>query len=109
MVSSDMAGERGGLGDLWGVGEVGLLGVRGVAKSSSHSGLLPSIRSPRGGGSKGSGSICSLKGRGSGASSMHSESGRGEVGTKGEEITEGGVDIWICLMVTEWGVLGVVL
>jgi hypothetical protein len=50
MVSSDMAGERGGLGDLWGVGEVGLLGGRGVVKSSSCSGLLDTIRSPRGGG-----------------------------------------------------------
>jgi hypothetical protein len=109
MVSSDIAGERGGLGDLWGVGEVGLLGGRGVVKSSSCSGLLDSICSPRGGESRVSSSMRSLKGRGSGASSMRSESGRGMVETKGEEMVEGGMDIWICLMVTEWGEMGGVL
>jgi hypothetical protein len=93
MVSSDMVGERGGLGDLWGVGEMGLLGGRGVVKSYSCSGLLTSICLPRGGGSRGSGSMRSLKGRGSGASSMRSESGRGKVETRGEEIVEGRVDI----------------
>jgi hypothetical protein len=61
------------------------------------------------GGIRGSSSMRSLKGRGSGASSMCSESGRGKVEMKGEEIVEGGVDIWICLMVTEWGEMGEVL
>jgi hypothetical protein len=113
IVLSDMAGEMGGLGDLWGSGDVGLLGGRGVAKSSSCSGLLDSIRSPRGRGIRGSGSICSLRGRGSGASLMCSEregggvfvrwvsNGREEVGTKGEEKVGGGVVIWICQMVME--------
>jgi hypothetical protein len=57
-------------------------------------------------GKQGSGSMRSLRGRGSGASSMHSESGRGKVETKGEEMVEGGVDIWMRLMVTEWGEMG---
>jgi hypothetical protein len=61
------------------------------------------------GGGRVSGSMHSLKGRGSGASSMHSESGRGMVEMKGEEMVEGGVDIWIRLMVTEWGEMGGVL
>jgi hypothetical protein len=63
----------------------------------------------RGRGVEGRGSMRSLRGIGGGTSSMHAESGRDEVETKGEEIVGGGVDIWIHLMVMEWGGMGEVL
>jgi hypothetical protein len=98
-----------------GRGEAGLPGGRGVSKCSSCSGLSGSIRLPNGSGSRGSGSICLLKGRGSGASSICSEkggdgvsvrwvsNGREEVEMKGEDMVEGEEDIWIRLMVIRLG------
>jgi hypothetical protein len=109
MVSSDMAGEMGGVGDLSRRGEAVPLGGRGMSKRSSCSGLSGTMFSPRGGGIGGRGSMHSLRGIGSGTSSMQSESGRDEVETKGEEMVGGGVDIWIHLTVTEWGEMGEVL
>jgi hypothetical protein len=109
MVSSDMAGEMGGVGDPSRRGETVPLGGRGVSKCSSCSGLSGTMFSPKGRGIGERGSMHSLRGIGGGMSSMHSESGRDEVETKGEEIVGGGVDIWIRLMVTEWGEMGEVL
>jgi hypothetical protein len=106
MVSSDMAGEMGGVGVLSQRGETVPLGGRGVLKCSSCSGLSGTMLSPRGRGIGRRGSMCSLRGMGSGASSMHSESGRDEVEMRGEEMVGGMVDIWIRLMVIEWGRTG---
>jgi hypothetical protein len=94
------------------------LGGRGVSKHSSCSGLSGAMLSPRGMGSRGSSAMHSLRGRGRGAPSIRSKrggcgvlvtgvsKGREKVEMKGEEMVEGGVDIWMCLMVMEWGEMG---